>query len=113
VSVRPTRLGLFLVAVFVVGAVVFFVSAGKVAVVGGIVALLAVAFGMADQLPAGVGGGLTLEQGTRWRSTTPVREPEYIEHAEEPSEDAWRREEELYRRKANSEDDGLDAPRSA
>lgn len=91
-----TRLGVVLAVLFLAGAACFFVASGKVAAIGGIVALLAVAFVVADQLPAGVGGGWVVGKGRRWKADRTMPEPEYIQRAGTPSEDLWRREQERY-----------------
>jgi hypothetical protein len=92
------------IAVFGVGIVVFFVASGTAAAAGGLVALLAVAFGVADQLPAGIGGGWVIGKGRRTRSQA-VSQPDYIERAETPTEDAWRREQEHYAEKQRARDE--------
>jgi hypothetical protein len=72
------------------------VASGRVAAIGGIVALLAVAFVIADQLPAGIGGGWVAGKGRRWRTGRVMPEPDYIQSAGMPSEDLWNREQERY-----------------
>lgn len=96
---RVTRAGLALAVVCVAGAVVFFVGSGKVAWVGGLVALLAAAFAVADQLPVGVGGGWMVGKGQRWKTERAAPEPEYIAAADEPSDEEWRREQQRYEEK--------------
>ena len=75
-----------------------FLGSGTVAKVGFGIALLAVLFLVADMLPRGVmgwGGA----QGLRASAKPAPPEPEYIDHADVPSEQAWAQEQERYRHK--------------
>lgn len=101
---RLTGVGAAVLVLFLAGAVLFFVASRTVALVGGLVALLAVAFVAADQLPAGLGGGWMAGKGRRLRRDQVAPEPQYIERAETPSDDAWQAEQQRYREKhASSE----------
>lgn len=99
---RVTPVGAVVLIVFAGGVVVFFVASRTPALVGGLVALLAVAFVAADQLPAGVGGGWVIGKGRRPGREVSTSEPEYIERAQTPSDDLWREEQRRYREKEAS-----------
>lgn len=105
-KVRLTPLGAVLILVFAAGVLVFFVGSGATAAIGGLVALVAIAFVVADQLPAGLGGGFVLGKGRRPSRDRPAPEPEYIERAATPPDAAWQREQKLYDEKeSHSRDD--------
>ena len=87
--------------VFVGGVVVFFVGSRTPALVGGLVALLAVAFVVADQLPAGVGGGWVIGQGAV-QGVRCLRASPSTSSAQTPSDDLWREEQRRYREKEAS-----------
>lgn len=89
---RVSPLGAAFAMAVVAGIILFVVDSGTVATVGVVVALVAFAFLIADQLPV---------RGGRSRRLLNVRdpEPEYIEKAEPASEEVWQREQELYRQR--------------
>lgn len=95
-KVHLTPLGAVVIVVFAAGAVLFVVSSGVAAAIGGLVALLAIAFVVADQLPAGLGGNFVIGRNRRPSRDQRAPEPEYIERAGSPSEAVWRHEQELY-----------------
>ena len=78
-----------------------FLGSGTVAKVGFGIALLAVLFLVADILPRGVMGGWGGAPGLRASARPAAPEPEYIDHADVPSEQAWAQEQERYRRKSD------------
>ena len=100
---RLTPIGAVVITVFAAGVLVFYLASGKAAAVGERVALLAILFTVADQLPAGIGGGWVLGKGRRSRSQS-APQPDYIERADTPSEDAWRREQQRYADKQHASD---------
>ena len=103
---RITPIGAVVMLLIAAGSVLAFLGSGTAAKVGIVVAVLAVAFAIADQLPAGVMGGfLVRRRPARGRGIGADPQPKYIERAAAPSEDAWRREQQRYQQK-NSSDDG-------
>ena len=101
---RVTRIGWVLMALIAAGVVVFFLASRVIAAVGAAVALLALMFIVADQLPAGLGGGWMVGKGRRGMSSgRSRREPEYIARTVEPSEQVWAREQERMREKGQDQ----------
>jgi hypothetical protein len=96
---RITPLGVLLLLVLATGVVLTFVGSGTTSKIGFVLALAALVFMVADQLPAGLSGGWVVGKGRRPRPPVADPEPQYIERAATPSAEAWRHEQELYRSK--------------
>jgi hypothetical protein len=92
---RISPLGLVLLMFLAVGVVLVFAASGTAATVGWIVALVALLLMVGDQLPAGLAGGSRGIRRSAADDSTPA--PDNVDKAAQPSEDAWRREEQLYR----------------
>ena len=101
---RITRIGVVLLVLLAASIVAVFVGSSGVQTAGFAVATLIIVFLVADQLTTRVGWFGLITMGRA--DTSPIAkgrdEPEYIERADQPSEEAWEREEASYRAK-NSE----------
>ena len=82
----------------VVGLALLFFASGAASAVGLIVAVLAVAFMVADQLPAGLLGGW-LARGPASGGRTQDAGPDYIPETVPPSEGLWHKEQAQYDQK--------------